>query len=188
MTTSTTTATPMTGTVTRYWKTGVIIARGDLTGILNADPGTALGGQDRCLTVPAGSVPGLRRLREQFLESMNALAAAEDAPEVTTCEVAIQVWRYGYDQPAFSRQARYAGWTILAASPAPQHSESGCLAFTDPRAGSAGTAMPGLPWGRQFIVTPLPGNHAVVPGWLTCSVVPLEPGQHITVAVADSTS
>jgi hypothetical protein len=44
--------------------------------------------------------------------------------------------------------------------------------------------MPGLPWGRQFIITPQPGNHAVVPGWLTCSIVPLEHGQHITVAVA----
>jgi hypothetical protein len=119
---------------------------------------------------------------------MNALATAQDVPKVTACEVAIQVWRNGYDQPAFSRQARYAGWTFLAASPAPQHSESGCLAFADPRAGSAGTAMPGLPWGRQFIVTPLPGNHTVVPGWLTCSVVPLEHGQHITVAVAESAS
>jgi hypothetical protein len=103
---------------------------------------------------------------------------------VTGCRVEIQVWRDGYDQPAFSSQARYAGWTILAASPAPEHSESGCLAFADPRAGSAGTAMPGLPWGRQFLLTPVPGAHAVVPGWLTCSLVPLEHDQHITVAVA----
>jgi hypothetical protein len=44
--------------------------------------------------------------------------------------------------------------------------------------------MPGLPWGRQFLVTPVPGAHAVVPGWLTCSVVPLEQRQHITVAAA----
>ena len=185
MTTSTITATPAAGTVTRYWKTGIIITQADLTGILSADPaGIALEGQDRCLTVAPASVPGLPTLREQFLDSMNTLAAAENAPEVTSCHVEIEVWRNGYDQPAFSRQARYAGWTILAASPAPRHSESGCLAFADPRAGSAGTAMPGLPWGRQFIVTPLPRNHAVVPGWLTCSVVPLEHGQHITVAVA----
>jgi hypothetical protein len=125
-------------------------------------------------------------LREQFLASMNTLAAADDAVDVTACEVTIQIWRDGYDQPAFSSQARYAGWTILAASPAPEHSESGCLAFADPRAGSAGTAMPGLPWGRQFLMTPMPGAHAVVPGWLTCSVVPLEHRQHIAVAVAVS--
>jgi len=181
------TAPPAAGTITRYWKTGVIITHAELTGILGADPAeTAPAGQDRCLTIPPGAVPGLPALREHFLDSMNTLAAAENAHEVTSCEVTIQVWRYGYDQPAFSGQARYAGWTILAASPMPRHSESGCLAFADPRAGSAATAMPGLPWGRQFIVTPLPGNHAVVPGWLTCSVVPLEHGQHITVAVAGS--
>jgi hypothetical protein len=188
MTNGTSTATPLTQTVTRYWKTGVIITQADVAGILGADPaGTGPAGQGRCLTVSPDSVPGLPTLREQFLDSMNALAAAENAAEVTCCDLEIQVWRNGYDQPAFSCQARYAGWTILAASPAPRHSESGCLAFADPRAGSAGTAMPGLPWGRQFIITPLPGNHTVVPGWLTCSVVPLECGQHITVAVALST-
>jgi hypothetical protein len=46
--------------------------------------------------------------------------------------------------------------------------------------------MPGLPWGRQFLLTPTPGAHAVGPGWLTCSVVPLEQGQHLTVAAAVS--
>jgi hypothetical protein len=43
--------------------------------------------------------------------------------------------------------------------------------------------MPGLPWGRQF---PVPGAHAVASGWLTCSVVPLEHHQHLTVAAAVS--
>jgi hypothetical protein len=181
-----TTATlPETGTVTRYWKTGLIITHAGLTGVITTDPAaTADSDGERCQVLPPGSVPGLHLLEEQFLTSMNALAAAEDAPEVTGCRVQIQVWRGGYDQPSFSVQARYAGWTILAASPAPEHSESGCLAFADPRAGSAGTAMPGLPWGRQFLMTPGPGAHAVVPGWLTCSVVPLEHDQHITVAAA----
>jgi hypothetical protein len=181
-----TTATlPTTGTVTRYWKTGLIITHADLTGIITTDPAvTAAGDGERCQVLPSDDTPGLDQLEEQFLASMNALAAAEDRPEVTGCRVEIQVWRGGYDQPAFSVQARYAGWTILAADPAPEHSESGCLAFADPRAGSAGTAMPGLPWGRQFLMTPVPGAHAVVPGWLTCSVVPLEHNQHITVAAA----
>jgi len=55
---------------------------------------------------------------------------------------------------------------------------------SDPRAGSAMTAMPGLPFGRQFIVRPVPGACAVVPGWLTSSVIPLEPRQRITIAIA----
>lgn len=172
-------------TVTRHWKTGLVITRVGLTGIITADPATGADNDGtRCQVLPPAAVPGLDLLRGQFIASMNALAAAQDAPEVTDCHVEIQVWRNGYDQPAFSSPARYAGWTILAASPAPGHSESGCLAFADPRAGSAGTAMPGLPWGRQFLLTPAPGAHATVPGWLTCSLVPLEHGQHITVAVA----
>ncbi len=35
------------------------------------------------------------------------------------------------------------------------------LNLTDPRAGSALTAMPGLPWGRQFVIRPAVGAHAV---------------------------
>lgn len=182
----TTSTVPAAGTVSRYWKTGLIITHADLAGIITSDP--AAGHDDEGLrqVLPPGSVPGLDLLEEQFLASMNALAAAEAAPEVTGCQIQIHRWKDGYDQPAFSSQARYVGWTILAASPAPEHSESGCLAFADPRAGSAGTAMPGLPWGRQFLLTPVPGAHAVVPGWLTCSVVPLEQHQHLTVAAAVS--
>jgi len=183
MTTSTVTAA---GTVSRRWKTGLIITHADLAGITTSDPAADNDDQERCRVLPPGSVSGLDLLEDQFLASMNALAAAEAAPEVTGCQIQILRWKDGYDQPAFSSQARYAGWTILAASPAPEHSESGCLAFADPRAGSAGTAMPGLPWGRQFLLTPVPGAHAVVPGWLTCSVVPLEQHQHLTVAAAVS--
>ena len=153
--TMTTATLPATGTVTRYWKTGLIITQADLTGIITSrSRRRRRRRRERCQVLPPGSVPGLDLLEDQFLASMNALAAAEAAPEVTGCRIEIQVWRDGYDQPAFSSQARYAGWTILAASPAPEHSESGCLAFADPRAGSAGTAMPGLPWGRQFLAHP----------------------------------
>jgi hypothetical protein len=111
------------GTVTRYWKTGIVIGHLSLDGIIDSDPASAT-------------------------------------------------------------PARYAAWAYLAASDAPAHSESGCLAFSDPRAGSAMTAMPGLPFGRQFIVRPVPGACAVIPGWLTSSVIPLEPRQHITIAIA----
>lgn len=179
----------MTVTVTRFWKTGLIITRADITGLLSSDPGETQHEHRQCCEVlDTGSLPGtgLAAIRAQFLSSMNTLADADGGPEVRDCDIAVQVWRGGYDQPAFSGQSRYIGWTVLAASTAPEHSESGCLAFADPRAGSAGTAMPGLPWGRQFLMTPVPGAHAVVPGWLTCSLVPLEQGQHLTVAVAAS--
>jgi hypothetical protein len=180
---------PMAATVSRFWKTGLLITQADLTGVITGDPaaGVSPSGQP-CQVLPPGSVPGLQALEEQFLASMNALAAADGAAEVTGCQVSVEVWRGGYDQPAFSSQARYTGWMVLAASPAPGHSESGSLAFADPRAGSAGTAMPGLPWGRQVLLTPTPGAHAVVPGWLTCSLVPLERHQHITIAAAVSAS
>ena len=115
---------------------------------------------------------------------MNDLARADEAVPVTEIDLTVQAWRNGYDEPAFATPARYAAWAYLAASDAPAHSESGCLAFSDPRAGSAMTAMPGLPFGRQFIVRPVPGACAVVPGWLTSSVIPLEPRQHITIAIA----
>jgi len=174
------------GAVTRYWKTGLVIGNLDLTGITAGPPDPDPAG-DRCLTLPPGAVTGLQLLKEQFLASMNQLAEADGIPAIPAVGVDVQVWRNGYDLPAFASQARYTGWTVLSAT-TPGHSESGCLNLTDPRAGSALTAMPGLPWGRQFVIRPVPGAHAVVPGWLTCSIVPLEPGQQITVAIAVSAS
>lgn len=173
------------GTVTRYWKTGVVIGHLSLDGIVSADPaGVVPGSGERRQSLPATAVPGMTALRERLTAAMNDLARAAEAPPVTRVDIAVQAWRDGYDEPAFATPARYAGWVCLAASEAPGHSESGCLAFSDPRAGSAMTAMPGLPFGRQFIVRPVPGACAIVPGWLTSSVIPLEPRQHITIAIA----
>jgi hypothetical protein len=173
------------GRVTRYWKTGIVIGHLSLDGIIDGDPACAVpASAERCQSLPATAVPGMAALREQFLASMNDLARAGEALPVTQIDVTLQAWRNGYDEPAFATPARYAAWVYLAASDAPAHSESGCLAFSDPRAGSAMTAMPGLPFGRQFIVRPIPGACAVVPGWLTSSVIPLEPRQHITIAIA----
>lgn len=181
----TTAQTAPSGTVTRHWKTGVVIGRLSLDGIVGEDPAEAVPASgERCQSLPARAVPGMTALRERLLAAMNDLARADEAPPVTLVEIAVQAWRDGYDEPAFATPARYAGWVCLAASKVPGHSESGCLAFSDPRAGSAMTAMPGLPFGRQFIVRPVPGACAVVPGWLTSSVIPLEPRQHITIAVA----
>lgn len=173
------------GTVTRYWKTAVIIGSLSLDGITDGDPAAAVPASgERCQLLPLTAVPGIARLREQLLASMNDLARAGDAAPVTEIDLTARVWRNGYDEPAFATLARYAAWVYLAASDIHAHAESGCLAFSDPRAGSAMTAMPGLPFGRQFIVRPVPGACAVVPGWLTSSVIPLEPRQHITIVIA----
>ncbi len=184
----TATAITIPGTITRYWKTGIVIGILSPDGITaGCDPAAEAGDdRERLLSLPADSLPGLRALEEHMLATMNDIAVAEHAPSVSGVETGVQVWRNGYDQPAFACQARYAGWVILAASNAPQHAESGCLAFADPRAGSALTAMPGLPFGRQFLMRPVPGTYAVVPGWLTSSVVPLEACQQITVAAVTS--
>ena len=76
-----------TGNVTRYWKTGLIITRADITGLITCDPGDTEDGQ-RCQVIDAGSAPSIAvdAIREQFLASMNALASAEDGPEVRDCE------------------------------------------------------------------------------------------------------
>jgi hypothetical protein len=174
------------GTVTRFWKTGLIITSTSLQDVAARVPPPDPAGAP-CLILPPGAVTGMATLKEQFLTSMNQLAQADRADPVTAVTMQVQVWRNRYDQPAFAREGRYAGWTFLSAS-RPEHSESGCLNVTDPRAGSALTAMPGLPWGRQFVILPAAGAHAVVPGWLTCSIVPLEAGQQITVATAVSAS
>ncbi len=175
-------------TVTRHWPTGVVIDDIDLAGIVD----------DRLIgDLPVDGVPFERlppsamianqaALTAEFLTSMNALAQGQDAAPVEAVEWELEVWRAGYDLPATAYAADFVGWCFLASSPAPAHSESGAIAIADPRAGSALTAMPGLPWGRQVMIRPIPGAHAAVPGWLTCSIVPLETGQYAVVAVARS--
>jgi hypothetical protein len=181
----TSTDTAPAGAVTRYWKTGVIVGSLSLDGIAESDPASAVPiSGERCQSLPLTAVPGLAALREQLMASMNDLARADESAPVTEISLAVQAWRNGYDEPAFATPSRYAAWVYLSASAAPAHAESGCLAFSDPRAGSAMTAMPGLPFGRQFIVRPVRGACAVVPGWLTSSVIPLEPRQHVTIAIA----
>lgn len=172
---------PATGNVTRYWPTSIIIGELALAGI--PVPETAADGP-AAEDLPCDPV-SLAALERQFLTSMNALARDAGTEPVAGATVKVRAWRAGYDEPAFAVPARYAGWTILAGT-ATQHPESGCLAFSDPRAGSPLTAVPGLPFGRQAVVIPRPGAHAVVPGWLTSSVIPLEAGQLLIVAEAAS--
>lgn len=175
-------------TVTKHWPTPVVIDEIDLTGLLDDDAVAALhaAGPQFELIAPASVITGESALRAEFLSSMNALAQGQSTAPDTAVELEVQVWRAGYDLPATAYAADFVGWCFLATSPAPAHSESGAIALTDPRAGSAQTAMPGLPWGRQVIIRPVPGAHIAVPGWLTCSVVPVEAHQYAVVAVARS--
>lgn len=174
--------------VTRHWPTGVVVAEIPLGGILAAadPPGPGAAGGPFEVVDTRSVVADLPALEAEFLASMNSLAAAVGSPPVQNVDLQVQLWRAGYDQPATSYAADWVAWCFLATSPAPQHSESGALALADPRAGSALTAMPGLPWGRQLMIRPTPGAHATAPGWLTCSVVPVEEGQFAVVAVATS--
>jgi hypothetical protein len=174
-------------TVTRHWPTGVVIAEIDLAGIVAADaPSQNVSGPPLQLLDIDEAVADEAALTAEFLASMNALAQAAGTNPVERIELEVQVWRTGYDQPATSYAADWISWCFLATSPTPQHSESGAIALADPRAGSALTAMPGLPWGRQMMIRPTPGAHATAPGWLTCSVVPVEEEQFAVVAVASS--
>lgn len=165
--------------VTRLWRTPVIVGSVSLDGITIPVPAPG-GPTTEELAIDPASLAVLER---QFLRSMQQLADDDAAPPVPGVRVTVSAWRAGYDDAAFTAQCRYAGWTILAASCRPA-TEAGCLTFSDPRAGSAMTAVPGLPFGRQLPVRPAPGAHVVVPGWLTASVIPLQAGQAITVATA----
>lgn len=172
--------------VERLWGTPAVVASIDLSGILM--PGITApdpaGPAFEQLPVSA-VVADERRLRSIMLASMAELAAGQALPAPTSLHLEIQVWRAGYDKPAFSEAAQAIAWCVLAAT-RPTNQESGALALTDPRPAAPQTAMPGLPWGRQLIVRCAPGSHAAAPGWLTCSVVPVEQGQAALVAVATS--
>jgi len=180
--------TPPIGTVSveRHWGTHVVIDHIDLTGI--AVPGLAAPGPSGPSIEhvdPAGVLADEAALRAALLTSMAAVSAGQGFPLPTGLTMDIQAWRGGYDLPATSYGADVIAWCFLAAVD-PQHEESGAIALADPRAGSALTAMPGLPWGRQIMIRPTAGAHAAAPGWLTCSVVPVEKGQSALVAVATS--
>lgn len=175
-------------TVTRYWPTGVVIDHVDLVGIVNDRliSDLRVDGASFERLPPCALIADQVALTAEFLASMNALAQGQGTAPVEAVELGLEVWRAGYDLPATAYAAEFVGWCFLASSPTPTHSESGAIAIADPRAGSALTAMPGLPWGRQMMIRPVPGAHLAVPGWLTCSVVPVETCQYAVVAVAQS--
>ncbi|GAA2626931.1 hypothetical protein GCM10010411_74960 [Actinomadura fulvescens] len=190
LTHTTTAQTASTATVTRHWGTPVLTIALPLDDIVHPDLATT-GPDGPALEVlnVEDALADPDRLQAEFRATFAALAATyppQIRPDVTDVDLEVQVWRYGYDEPAAGHAADLVGWCVLAASQAPTHTESGALALGDPRAGSAMTAMPGLPWGRQHMVRPIPGAHLAAPGWLTSSVVPLERGQFVVAAIAKS--
>ncbi|TYB42392.1 hypothetical protein [Actinomadura chibensis] len=176
--------------VRQHWGTPVAFATLDPAGLLS--PSAAAIGADGppVESVPPGeAVTDPEALAAQFRASFDALAAAHGpglASPVGRVDVAVRIWRHGHAAPAAAHPADMVGWWVLDASPAPAHSESGALAFADPRDGTEAAALPGRPWGRRLLVRPVPGAHVAVPGWLAAAVMPVARGQHVLVAVAST--
>ncbi|MFI0404996.1 hypothetical protein [Actinomadura sp. 3N508] len=179
--------------VQQHWGTPVAFATLDPAGLLSpsaAEIGPEGPAQE---SLPPGEVvTDLEALAARFHRSFDALVDAHRpglAPPVGGVAIDVQVWRHGYDRPAARHAADLVAWWVLAAGTAHAPTGSGAIALADPRSGfppAARTAIPGQPWGRHLMVRPSPGAHVAVPGWVASSVVPLERGQYVLVAVASS--
>ncbi|MGI5488045.1 hypothetical protein [Microtetraspora malaysiensis] len=175
---------PLTAAPVQFlWGTTVLVDEADLEAIVHADARLPETGPTCDDLDPDLFVTDQAALEEAFFAAFNAIADMDGAPPVTSVTVKIQGWREGHGIPA-ADASPYIGWCYLSATPAPSTAESGCLSLADPRAGSDLTAMPGLPWGRQVLIRPVPGALVVAPGWLTHSIVPIEHGQSLIVATA----
>ncbi|MFC9472700.1 hypothetical protein ACFTS5_10935 [Nocardia sp. NPDC056952] len=131
-------------------------------------------------------------IRQLFTNAVTDLADIDRSlgvvvPAVERVNLELQVWNPGFEIPVWVDSGPYLGWLFLSATPA-QHSDSGSIAVLDPRAGSGMSAIPGLPWGTSLVIRPQRGGFAVVPGWLTSSVLPLEQHQTCVVVVATTGS
>ncbi|MEU9662690.1 hypothetical protein [Streptomyces chartreusis] len=154
-------------TVTGLWTTACGVRRMDVPSIL------------RPFDIP------LEGLQREFLALDTALSEAKH-PDGKV-KMTVQVWRRGFELVHYSSSSDLVDWCFLHGTE-PRHQDSGSVALLDPRAGSEGTAMPGLPWGREVTFRPSPGLLAVVPGWFTSTVRPVEEGQAVVVAVASKTA
>ncbi|MFJ2114088.1 MULTISPECIES: hypothetical protein [unclassified Streptomyces] len=180
-------------TVTRLWETACAVRTLDLSGVVQ-DPAPVISVDGaQCEAVP---LDGLLRdpdeLQAQFLDAVKSLqgyGANGGLPAITftpSIRLTAEIWRPGHEVPQDSSPDDLIGWCFISAT-GPRHQDSGSVALLDPRAGSERTAMPGLPWGREFTFRPVPGLLAVAPGWLTSTVRPLEDGQTAVVVVAHVT-
>ena len=181
-------------TVTHHWVTAAAVRTLDLAGIAR-DTSSARhpqGQEAPRQIIPVASVfSDEDALKQAFLGTMNELATAgagHGTPRsaIDNVQLTVEIWERGHQVPMAASPSDFVGWCFLHAT-SPKHKDSGAVAVSDPRAGSAMTAMPGLPWGRQLTITAAQGILAVVPGWLTLSVRPLEEGQRVIVVVATST-
>ena len=174
--------------VQQLWSTPILIGNLDVAPLVNGSALDAIekSGQRLETADPATVLTDRAGLEAEFLASFTALAQASGLPVPSGVDVQVQLWRGGYDLPSAGFSEDFVGWCFLNGGQGRSHDESGAVSVADPRAGSAMTAMPGLPFGRQVIIRHQAGAHMAVPGWLTCSVVPVEAGQQATVAFAAS--
>lgn len=195
---------PGQGTITNLWATACAIREVDLSRVAR-DPAPALFDGPQHEPVPLDSVLiDTEALRSEFRAAMTELSThgvsgGIPGPELIAVppadlalhdlhiDLTAEVWRAGYEVPQKCSPADLTGWCFLHAT-TPRHEDSGSVAILDPRAGSERTAMPGLPWGREYTFRSSPGLLAVAPGWLTSTVRPLEDGQNAVVVVAHATT
>ncbi|MER8103249.1 hypothetical protein [Kitasatospora sp. NPDC094016] len=180
-----------TPTVTRHWGCTVLSHQHSLAGLVRPAASALHQGDGPWTQLPLTDlIADEAGLYELFRTGMGVLSDAGTGGGFSGrrpggIDLSLQVWNAGYELPQSSTPGDFIGWLFLEATE-PNHIDSGTVAVYDPRAGSAMTAMPGLPWGRQLTVRPRPGNLTIVPGWLTNAVQPVEEGQSITVVVATS--
>lgn len=175
-------------TVQHQWGSPILIGDLDIAPLVNSDAVSAVpaSGQAQEVADATALLADPDGLAAEFLASFTALAATEQREPPSGVDVTVQVWRGGYDLPSAGFESDYVAWCFLNDGTGRSHDESGAVSVADPRSGSAMTAMPGLPFGRQVIIRHRQGAHIAVPGWLTCSVVPVEAGQRAVVAFATS--
>ncbi|MGN5633249.1 hypothetical protein [Streptomyces sp. AC154] len=179
-------------TVQHVWSTAVLVRELRVRSLIRESPTrTRPDGQPHTQLPAEDLVHDISSLRGEILGAMQQLygRATESGPRVrpvTGVDIVAEVWRAGYELPMMASEGDWLCWIVLEAS-VPQHEESGVIAVYDPRAGSGMTASPGLPWGRQLSLRPVQGLMAVVPGWLTSAVQPIEDNQVVTVLRASST-
>ncbi|MEW1550529.1 hypothetical protein [Streptomyces tsukubensis] len=195
---------PGENSITRLWETAFALSQIDLNGIARSMTTPVAGPQHEFVALDS-VLSDPEALQHAFADAMDALEERHgrnggipayglaDAFSSTatrrptrTIRMTAQVWREGFEVPQHSSPADLIGWCFLYATK-PRHEDSGSVSYLDPRAGSEGTAMPGLPWGRETTFRPSPGLLSVAPGWLSSTVRPLEDGQ-LVIAVAAMTT
>ncbi|WP_067461053.1 hypothetical protein [Actinomadura macra] len=176
--------------IRQHWGTPVAFATLDPAGLLTPSAARISAEGPAMETVPPGEmIADLDAVAAQFHLSFDELVAAHHpdlAPPISGVAIEVHIWRHGHHLPPAAHPADLIAWWVLHSAPTPAPSDSGAIALADPRTGSPFAPLPGRPWGRHLLIRPIPGAHVAVPGWLTTSVTPLAPGQHVLVAVAST--